>query len=260
MTLEVPHGEPELRVLPDAEALAAAAAEHLLDVTRARLPPGPVAPLSDAPAFPPASARAPPAAPAAPRVTVAFSGGKTPRRCYALLAESVAEARASLAAWEVYLADERLVPPDHPASNGRLLRDMLVKSGALAASQLHLPSPEPPHVQLPPRLDVLVLGLGDDGHTASLFPGSPALEETRVRMCATRAPVAPEGRLTLTPPALAAARHVVMLVSGAGKADALQRVLEGPRAPRELPGQLARHGRALWLVDAAAAQRLARPH
>ena len=102
-------------------------------------------------------------------------------------------------------------------------------------------------------------GLGDNGHTASLFPGLAAIEETSRPVVAAYVEVVGMWRLTLTPPAINAARRVAFLVSGAGKADVLARVLEGPYDPTVLPSQIVRprDSRALWLVDAAAASRLA---
>ena len=212
------------------------------------------------------------AAAARGRATVALCGGGTPRRCYELLAEAGLQRRARLEDWDVFLGDERVVPPGDPASNGRLLRELLVDSGALPAARLHLvldrwDEAEPPETAaaraaaryaelLPDSLDVLLLGMGADGHTASLFPGSPALEERALRVAVARAPVAPPLRVTLTPPALAAGRHVAVLVSGADKAAAVRRALLGPPDVRGTPAQLVRG--AHWLLDRAAAAQLAR--
>nr|MBA3317836.1 6-phosphogluconolactonase [Gemmatimonadales bacterium] len=107
---------------------------------------------------------------------------------------------------------------------------------------------------LPQRLDLLVLGLGDDGHTASLFPEAAPLAETRRRVLAVRAPRPPVDRLTITPPVIRVARRTIGLVAGANKAAALSRVIDGPYAPVRTPGQLARSG--LWIADRAAAARL----
>ncbi len=108
------------------------------------------------------------------------------------------------------------------------------------------------------RLDLALQGLGDNGHTASLFPGLAAIEETSRPVVAAYVEVVGMWRLTLTPPAINAARRVAFLVSGAGKADVVARVLEGPYDPTVLPSQIVRpvDSRALWLVDAAAAARL----
>jgi 6-phosphogluconolactonase len=108
---------------------------------------------------------------------------------------------------------------------------------------------------LPDRLDVLVLGMGQDGHTASLFPGSPALLETQRKVVPAQSPVPPLHRLTITPPVIASARRRAVITAGAAKAPVVARVLRGPWRPEELPAQLAREG--TWLLDRAAAATLA---
>ncbi len=107
---------------------------------------------------------------------------------------------------------------------------------------------------LPERLDVLVLGIGEDGHTASLFPGDPALDAADRRVLAVRAPSPPHGRLTLTPIAIRAARERVMLARGNGKSAAVRRALEEPGPAREVPARLARVGH--WILDGEAASDL----
>ena len=222
----------ELIVARDAGALAALAADRLARLTTER--------------------------PGSARLQVALAGGHTPRRCYELLAQ---DTRRPAARWEAWLGDERCVPPDDPASNFAMLRETLVDSGALAAEHVHaVPTAYGAAraaaayaLMFPERLDLLLLGMGEDGHTASLFPGAPALEETRERVVATTSPRAPKERITITPPVIEAAAHVVVLVSGEDKAEALARVLEGPLDEHALPAQLARRG--LWIVDRAAASR-----
>jgi 6-phosphogluconolactonase len=110
-----------------------------------------------------------------------------------------------------------------------------------------------------PRLDLVLLGLGDNGHTASLFPGLAAVDETARMVAAAYVEVVGMWRLTMTPPAINAARRVAFLVSGADKADVLLRVLQGPVDRTVLPSQAIRptEGRALWLLDAPAASKLA---
>jgi 6-phosphogluconolactonase len=104
---------------------------------------------------------------------------------------------------------------------------------------------------LPPALDVLILGVGPDGHTASLFPGSPALEEKTRLVVPVRAPKPPERRLTITPPVMAAARRIVVLAAGSDKAGAVRRALQGGEPPEQVPARLARDG--VWFLDRAAA-------
>ncbi len=108
--------------------------------------------------------------------------------------------------------------------------------------------------RLPERLDLIILGLGEDGHTASLFPGSSALSERVRKVVAVMGPKAPAQRLTITPPVIAAAREKIILVSGSGKAVAVAQALEGPDQPAQCPAQLARDG--LWIMDRAAASGL----
>jgi 6-phosphogluconolactonase len=107
---------------------------------------------------------------------------------------------------------------------------------------------------LPDSIDVLVLGIGEDGHTASLFPGAASLREAERRVLAVVGPKPPPERLTITPPVILAARHRIVLASGAGKADAIARALEGPWDPDTTPIQLAKRG--AWFVDPPAASKL----
>jgi 6-phosphogluconolactonase len=199
---------------------------------------------------------------------VALSGGRTPRACYEALARDV---RVPWGLLRVWLGDERAVDPTSPDSNARLLRETLQADGTLRPDQIHAPLAAAPRThadteaaaadygrRLPERFDVLLLGLGADGHVASLFPRSPALAEERRRCVAVRAPVDPVERLTITPALIASAGAVLVLVSGAAKAQAVARALEGEWDPAQCPGQLARGG--TWLVDLEAAAALRRPH
>jgi 6-phosphogluconolactonase len=194
------------------------------------------------------------------RACFAVAGGTTPR--------AVHEALASLRniPWDrvhVFFGDERCVPPDHPDSNYRMAKESLFDRVAIPAAQIHRPAAELPDQDaaarayeaiLPPALDLVVLGIGEDGHTASLFPGSPAMNE-RKRLCIpVVGPKPPPERLTLTPPALEAARSIVMLAVGAGKAEPVARALTGSWDPSGTPAQLARRG--AWFLDRAAASTL----
>lgn len=195
------------------------------------------------------------------RCSLALSGGSTPRPAYERLAARCVLPWESV---EVYFGDERAVPPTHPASNYRMAREALIDRVGLAPPRVHRMETDDPDLEaaaaryaalLPDALDLLVLGMGQDGHTASLFPGSPALGESARKVVPARAPVPPVQRLTITPPVIAAARRVAVLVAGAAKAPVVARVLRGPWRPEELPAQLARHG--TWLLDRAAAAELA---
>jgi 6-phosphogluconolactonase len=207
------------------------------------------------------------------RFCVALSGGTTPRALYERLAEP---AFGSAIAWprvHLFWGDERCVPPDDPASNYRVARDSLLSKIAIPAGNVHRMSGEKepraaaaeyeellrdffglaPGVW--PRLDLILLGLGEDGHTASLFPGTPAVNETGRLVVANHVAKLRADRLTLTLPVVNAARYVVFLVAGASKAGAVRQILSG--AGSALPAaqvQLA-DGRLVWLLtrDAAGA-------
>jgi polyphosphate glucokinase len=217
------------------------------------------------------------------RFAVALSGGGTPAKLYAVLAGDPFRTRVDWTRVEVFWSDERSVPPDHPASNYRLARELLLDElEELPAANVHRIFGEddppraaasyerslrnafatpvgPPRVAPGSRFDLILLGLGEDGHTASLFPGSAAIrEEARWVVAPNDAPSSTE-RITLTLPVINAAAEVAFLVSGEEKARTLQRVIEGPRAPELLPAQRVApsHGRLRWLVDRAAASLLA---
>ena len=194
--------------------------------------------------------------------SLALSGGETPRPVYQHLAAELPE-REPWSRIEVFFADERRVPPDDPASNYRMVMETLLDRLPAAATRVHRMEGERAdgdaaarayEALLPDRLDLLLLGLGPDGHIASLFPGLPSLSESRRRVVAVTTPRPPRKRLTITPPVVRAARLTIVLVAGAAKAEALARALDGADDPAETPGRLARDG--LWIVDTAAAARL----
>jgi 6-phosphogluconolactonase len=191
---------------------------------------------------------------------LALSGGSTPRPAYERLA---AQPALPWDAVDVYFGDERAVPPADPASNYRMAREALIDPLGLPPARVHRMEADDPDRDaaaeryaaiLPGALDLLILGMGPDGHTASLFPGSPALRETTRWVVPAKAAVPPLDRLTITPPVIAAARRVAVLVSGAAKAALVREALRGPWQPHRLPAQLARHG--VWLMDRAAASSL----
>jgi len=172
-------------------------------------------------------------------------------------------------ATQVLFADERCVPPDHADSNWRMVWETLLSRVPVVAANVHrMRGEEAPHAAAEayerqvaallgsePRLDLALLGMGADGHTASLFPGTAALEETERLVVANHVPAVGAWRLTMTYRLLSAAADVLFLVTGAAKTQAVRGVLQGSREPRSMPAArvLAAHGRVLWLLDEAAA-------
>lgn len=237
---------PEWRILPDPDALAQAGAELISVVATAAIV-------------------------ARGRFTLALAGGSTPQALYTLLARPPYAARIDWERTIVAFGDERCVPPDHPQSNYRMAHTALLAhvplpsaqilrmEGELAPAQaaeryeaaLRAAFPDQPW----PRFDLIVLGLGDDGHTASLFPGTAALHERERWVVANYVPQLATWRLTLTAPAINAASQIAFLVAGANKAQTLRAVAHGPYQPERLPAQAIRpqDGALTWLVDAAAA-------
>ena len=226
-------------MLPDADALAAAAAALFAGLARR------------------AVARR-------GRFAVALAGGGTPLGCYRRLAEPPHRDGLPWAGVHVFWSDERCVAPDDPRSNERAAREALIGRVTVPAAQVHpircAGDPEgaaTAYEQVlaacfaggPPRLDLALLGLGADGHTASLFPGSPALDVRDRFVIATGDDAHPQPRLTFTFPAIERSPLVVVTVSGAEKRDAMTRIA----ADEDLPGARLRAPRLLWLVDEAAA-------
>jgi 6-phosphogluconolactonase len=209
---------------------------------------------------------------------VALSGGSTPKRMGKLLASPAFREQVAWDRLDLFWGDERWVPLDSPESNaGEALRDFIGRT-PIPPARVH---PFPTDLATPadaaaayestlreafgmtdgvPRFDLIFLGMGDDGHTASLFPHTKALAARDRLATANFVPKLAADRLTLTVPVFDAGREVVFLVSGAGKADTLRQVLEGPDDPERLPSQLIRPnpGLLLWLVDRAAAADLRR--
>ena len=208
------------------------------------------------------------------RFAVVLAGGSTPRNLYSLLATAAYRERVPWAATHLFFGDERCVPPDHPESNFRMVKETLLDHVPIPDGQVHRMLGEEPAPERAagayedelrqffaatgdraPRFDLILLGLGADGHTASLFPGSPALDE-RWRLVV---PAAVEGlaarRLTLTFPVLNAAARIVFLVAGSAKARALAAVVRGAVAGPALPAALVEpeDGALLYFVDRAAA-------
>ena len=199
------------------------------------------------------------------RLIVALSGGHTPLDLFQRLAEPEQAARVDWSAVHVLWVDERCVPPEDPASNYRAAREALLSHVSIPASNVHRIQGERPPMEaaeayeedvrdlLGPggRIDLALLGLGADGHTASLFPGHPALAKADRWAIAVETAATPPWRVTLTLPVLNAARSVLFLVAGAEKADAVRRVQSGEDLPatRVAPTE----GELIWLVDRDAA-------
>jgi len=164
---------------------------------------------------------------------LALAGGETPRGCYERLAQAPYGESLPWASVFVYWSDERQVPLDDPASNYAMAKAALLDHVPIPPEQVFplVGDPTPALRRVPadasgrPRFDVIHLGLGDDGHTASLFPGSPALHDAQALVAVVHdAPKPPPERLTLTLPVINAARAVLFMVKGASKRDALARV------------------------------------
>ena len=205
--------------------------------------------------------------------SVSLAGGNTPRRMYEVLGAESFRTHVDWSQVHLFFGDERCVPPDHPDSNFHMAKHTLIsrvsiplqnvhpirgdgdpiKNAQLYEAELKLFFPERPW----PRFDLVLLGMGDDGHTASLFPGTAALKESRAWVVANWVEKLKEYRITLTAPALNGASHVLFLVTGAAKATALAEVLSTARDPERLPAQLIKpeSGSLTWLVDAQAASK-----
>jgi 6-phosphogluconolactonase len=192
-----------------------------------------------------------------------LSGGATPRTTYRLLAGNPYGGRPFWWRTHFYWADERCVPPTSEQSNYHLAKEGLLGLINTPDSQIHRMPADAPDRQtaaavyetiLPPVADLILLGLGEDGHTASLFPHSPALDETNRRVMHVVAPdyAAPRDRLTITPPVFASAARILVLVEGENKAAALERVFRPAGDVHETPARLVHS--AIWFVDRAAAR------
>lgn len=194
--------------------------------------------------------------------TLALAGGSTPRPIYARLAELPGIPWGSVS---VFFTDERAVPPGHAHSNYRMAREALLSRVAFRPEQIHRMEAERPDYKqaardyaalLPDPLDLLLLGVGADGHIASLFPGAVALREQRRKVVPVLGGTPRLPRLTITPPVVTRARVLFLMVAGADKADCVARALEGPEDSTAVPACLARHG--TWILDRDAARALVR--
>lgn len=193
------------------------------------------------------------------RASLALAGGTTPKATY----EALAGLPLDWSVIDVFFGDERCVPAEHADSNYRMARLALFERIAIPSERVHRMRGELAdrdaaarsyEAELPDRLDVVVLGIGEDAHTASLFPGAAALREETRRVLPVTGPKPPPERLSLTPPALRAAHVRVVLGSGAGKAEPVRRAFAEPLDIVATPIQLARDG--VWFLDVAAASAL----
>lgn len=234
-----------LTVLPDPAAVAAATADRFVDAARRAVEERGI-------------------------FRVALSGGSTPKSVYPLLVEPERRESVDWSRVELFWGDERSVPPDDPESNFGVAYRMLVSHlPHLRPDRVHRMPAEAPdrdaaalsyesELRLafgvrgdePPPFDLVWLGMGPDGHTASLFPGSDALDESERWVVANWAPAQETWRMTLTFPVLLAAREAIMVLTGADKADALRAVRAGGSG---LPAERMTGERVEWIVDAAAA-------
>jgi 6-phosphogluconolactonase len=241
--------KPEFTIFPDKNAFIAGAAEFMV-------------------------ARAVEAITARGRWTVALAGGGTPKPIYARLAEGGYTERIDWSRVHIFFGDERCVPPDDPRSNYRMAREALLDHVPLPPANVHrIRGEDDPalaalaceqaiqrlfRTSAHPPFDLICLGMGDNGHTASLFPGTTSLRERERLAVPQYVEVMQTWRVTMTAPLINAARHVAFFVEGAGKAETLRRVLHGLYDPDVLPAQMIQPagGQLHWLVDAAAAAQL----
>lgn len=212
------------------------------------------------------------------RFTIALAGGNTPRLLYTLLAQAPYSSKIDWQNVFIFFGDERTVPPDHADSNFRMAAESLLNKvnlpegnifrmrgeddpaeaadsySAILQEFFGLNKAGGPAPENFPRLDLVLLGMGADGHTASLFPGTSALQERTKPVVANHVPKLNTQRLTLTAPTLNRAANVLFLITGADKAPALHEVLHGEYQPQTYPSQLVRpaQGKLVFLLDKAA--------
>src|SRR6266576_3502022 len=244
----------EVRILADANSIAKTAAAEFLQAARESI--------SEKGSF-----------------SVALAGGSTPKTLYGLLASDPSlQSKVPWSKIQFLFGDERHVPPDNAESNFRMTNEAMFSKAPIVPKQVHRIKAEKPDAaqaaeeyekelrtsfklqagQLP-RFDLVLLGMGPEGHTASLFPGTKALKEERRLVVSNWVGKLYTDRITLTPPVLNNAAQVIFMVHGEEKAPALKAVLEGPYEPDQLPAQIIKpqEGKVLWLLDPTAAGMLA---
>jgi 6-phosphogluconolactonase len=199
---------------------------------------------------------------------VALAGGNTPRGLYELLARPPYRDQINWSTVHLFWGDERCVPPDHPQSNYRMVEQSLLSHIDIPVQNIHRIKGELDPQQAAAtyadrlreilasgQLDLVLLGMGSDGHTASLFPGTLALRERKRTVVSLYVDKLDAWRVTMTLPMLNRARNILFLVSGAAKAPALARIVDGDPLPARRVRPV--HSQVTWLVDRAAAQMLA---
>jgi len=245
--------EREIRILPDGAAIAKRAAQEFVQVARA-------------------------AVIAKGSFNVALAGGSTPKALYTLLVND--PTLRSQVPWEkmhLFFGDERHVPPDHPDSNFRMATEAMISKSPLKPEQVTRIKAENPDADQAaleyektlreyfhlkpgdyPRFDLVLVGMGNEGHTLSLFPGTKALHADGRIVVGNWVGKLYTDRITLTAPAASNSAEILFMVTGADKAPALKGVLEGPFEPDQLPAQSLQplNGTLLWLVDTAAGSML----
>lgn len=233
---------PRLKIVPDPKALTTEAAHLILAIGNQCIS-------------------------AAQSFSLFLSGGNTPKAIFEALASPPCRDQLNWSKVEIFFGDERCVPPDHPDSNYNMASAALLSKVPIPAEQIHRMRGElDPHAAaieygrlLKTKFpdsgpDLNLLGMGDDGHTASLFPGTDALNETQHRCVANFVPKLNTWRITLTYPFLNTAKNTVILLAGPAKAARLAEVLQGPSDPNRLPIQgIHPTGSLTWLIDQPAA-------
>jgi 6-phosphogluconolactonase len=211
------------------------------------------------------------------RFTIALSGGSTPKKLYGLLAEEPYRSQIDWTLVDIFWSDERCVPPDDAESNYLMAQQVLLSKIPIPANQIHrmpadlsdrdaasyaytLEMQQTIGSEGVPSFDLIQLGMGPEGHTASLFPHQPSLHEQQRLVMPVTVPKPPPPRLTFTPRLLNAASHILFLVTGAEKQDAVKAVLEGDFQPDEYPAQIVQpiKGEVTWMLDTNAAEKLQR--
>jgi 6-phosphogluconolactonase len=240
-------GSREIKVVPDAKSVAAEAAERVTAAAERAI--------AERGAF-----------------SIALSGGSTPKALYALLTAEPYRSRVNWSRVHILFGDERGVPPEHKDSNYKMADEALLSKVPIPKAQIHRMKGELGEraeeaakeyglmlqKQFPEGLDVVLLGMGGDGHTASIFPDTPAVTEKKHRVLgyfATNSSTGKSWRITMTAPFINQAREILVLLAGSDKAARLKEVLEGPEDPDRLPIQLIKptRGKIAWIIDLAAA-------